>query len=1075
MRKRKVLTAIDTNILSRFQRLESDDELTTTTEERVVATSSKTPRISNSSFGNQGIPPKPRQLCTDQIKNNNTTPCRMGVAKLHQRSDEVVQENALNTSTVTVEESTNMSGKKSSAMREKIAYTSMVFPDCDQLNQAKLREKPMAEAERAQRIRLNKPDSSEDMDVPVLKHSVARNDSPIWHSAPQYDTGKFEDHRQNSSIKKCPRGLVSGGYQGYAVGGDRLRQPESLDGSEVTLPTLGDMRANKYWRSWQKMGKQQNMSNLAPQEATDCFPMANIQFDMSPAKTDESDSSVEVWSIEDESASCPILFEVDRKKYQHPPLPPGWQVKVSKSRKLPFYVHPDFGATWHCPVVLQTKEELVAGTTREPTMMKRREEGHTMIGQHSSFEASANLFSNSIGDPVFDVASYNESEPQCMSDLVNRYHRDIILQRHSSNALGIATRNGSRYAAMTTRLVHCAKKARGCSASTQGSGKESHVVASWPQIPFQSRCESLVSYTQRKSDNRSLPLENKSCSCPQSCNFQTRTAPEAEDCLRREFPIDNLTLMHSKILYKAASPQQSSNGNDFSTAPKGESPNSLSDTKAQSPARMVLSAMRTNTATSTDSPAAGRILNKRAAPMKIRPSSKVRREDPGENSVALHKNSSVSNSVARKPASTSPRVGFGNSAQQKESILVGSHLSRSKDGQTVVVSATSSAGGQYRTPSKIRNVDAATNKPICAKETHHITATTAVFSETKVLQSAKANWKSPTLSDISDIEGESIDGSSCASPLRDDCFHDPKHASERTTETSGDNKDVLSQPMYSNLLTVASLEESTSENDWMLTGHDQDPFASPTGKFEGFNTKKESKAHAKEGLFQGGAIGAVEVNASKELCKSKRHAGAMGVKGSILTACGDCSALKDEDNTSCNETLSMPSYQSEMYFVVRDDGAASYAKQQARNEADQSRLKTSSKSDLTFSASTKIDDDESTGGESWGDDILDYDTGSEAGTLGSQKKDCEMIVHDAHSTESNVNSDVDDEVLTDGQTKKHPLSSISPLRKPSFKQMGRRVLNPPLPLCSLQQLDVLFFRGRSRMARHKSTKKDCHP
>ena len=39
----------------------------------------------------------------------------------------------------------------------------------------------------------------------------------------------------------------------------------------------------------------------------------------------------------------------------HPKLPPGWSVKVSKSKKLPYYHHPDHGASWYCPVVKRSE------------------------------------------------------------------------------------------------------------------------------------------------------------------------------------------------------------------------------------------------------------------------------------------------------------------------------------------------------------------------------------------------------------------------------------------------------------------------------------------------------------------------------------------------------------------------------------------------------------------------------------------------------------------------------------------------------------------------------------------------
>lgn len=52
-----------------------------------------------------------------------------------------------------------------------------------------------------------------------------------------------------------------------------------------------------------------------------------------------------------ESSANNILFEYQGEMFRHAPLPSGWEVRISKSKNRPFYVHPERGATWHCPVV----------------------------------------------------------------------------------------------------------------------------------------------------------------------------------------------------------------------------------------------------------------------------------------------------------------------------------------------------------------------------------------------------------------------------------------------------------------------------------------------------------------------------------------------------------------------------------------------------------------------------------------------------------------------------------------------------------------------------------------------------
>jgi hypothetical protein len=36
----------------------------------------------------------------------------------------------------------------------------------------------------------------------------------------------------------------------------------------------------------------------------------------------------------------------------HPPLPSGWVIRISESKQLLAYSHPDYGTSWHCPVIM---------------------------------------------------------------------------------------------------------------------------------------------------------------------------------------------------------------------------------------------------------------------------------------------------------------------------------------------------------------------------------------------------------------------------------------------------------------------------------------------------------------------------------------------------------------------------------------------------------------------------------------------------------------------------------------------------------------------------------------------------
>jgi hypothetical protein len=76
---------------------------------------------------------------------------------------------------------------------------------------------------------------------------------------------------------------------------------------------------------------------------------------------DNDEQSIEAWSI-DGNTTLPFEFEIDGKHFAHPALPPGWKMKLSRTHKKPVYIHPDHGRTWFCPVVLPHKSMNVVYT-----------------------------------------------------------------------------------------------------------------------------------------------------------------------------------------------------------------------------------------------------------------------------------------------------------------------------------------------------------------------------------------------------------------------------------------------------------------------------------------------------------------------------------------------------------------------------------------------------------------------------------------------------------------------------------------------------------------------------------------
>jgi hypothetical protein len=51
------------------------------------------------------------------------------------------------------------------------------------------------------------------------------------------------------------------------------------------------------------------------------------------------------------ASTSPVFFEYNGELFSHAPLPSGWKVRVSESRKRLYYTHPDYGTSWHCPIL----------------------------------------------------------------------------------------------------------------------------------------------------------------------------------------------------------------------------------------------------------------------------------------------------------------------------------------------------------------------------------------------------------------------------------------------------------------------------------------------------------------------------------------------------------------------------------------------------------------------------------------------------------------------------------------------------------------------------------------------------
>lgn len=125
---------------------------------------------------------------------------------------------------------------------------------------------------------------------------------------------------------------------------------------------------------------QQLSSNLGARTESDTSPSRNIfgcrtgqNMMRTPMEhtTPVSLRKPAIWTAEQARRRCealgtniaPVFKLSDGGWFRHPVLPPGWTMVVSRTKNIPYYMHPDFGVTFYCPVPLPSDDGTVKGTT----------------------------------------------------------------------------------------------------------------------------------------------------------------------------------------------------------------------------------------------------------------------------------------------------------------------------------------------------------------------------------------------------------------------------------------------------------------------------------------------------------------------------------------------------------------------------------------------------------------------------------------------------------------------------------------------------------------------------------------
>lgn len=149
------------------------------------------------------------------------------------------------------------------------------------------------------------------------------------------------------------------------------------------------------------------------------------------------DDFIEEWSLPDEETNDVLFFSLQGKQYIHDPLPPGWVMRVSKTRNRPFYVHPDHGITWHCPVVLKPRSE---------ALVLRRSSLETKKQQAKRARATGHVIAVSPTPHPFSLEG-------SMSELIQHYNDPQIMEGYDGSVSSTSTTDSDRTSTAASSLT----------------------------------------------------------------------------------------------------------------------------------------------------------------------------------------------------------------------------------------------------------------------------------------------------------------------------------------------------------------------------------------------------------------------------------------------------------------------------------------------------------------------------------------------------------------------------------------------------------------------------------------------
>ena len=198
---------------------------------------------------------------------------------------------------------------------------------------------------------------------------------------------------------------------GSIVGGASLQRSYSIDGSEVTA--LDDVE-NESQASMTTCGDRLSVPthrHKHTNNVSDIFrtKVQQPQHEHDSKKINSHQELRRANSINSQTAESVNNTDQPIQHQQQPlpntstaiQLPSGWKTRWSKTKQKPYYVHPDFGATWHCPGLKSTTDNQHVDANAQRTASTQYQQvfrGETKNTNHKEdvpFESATALNANS--------------------------------------------------------------------------------------------------------------------------------------------------------------------------------------------------------------------------------------------------------------------------------------------------------------------------------------------------------------------------------------------------------------------------------------------------------------------------------------------------------------------------------------------------------------------------------------------------------------------------------------------------------------------------------------------------------